>query len=405
MLKKFLCAAVITWSMTLPGAAATVTYLGQQQDSFETAHVFRLEGEITTGDVERLAKAVDRDGGGARVLLELEGPGGDYLTGLSLALELRQRGIKTVVRTGDACFSACAIAFMGGSAELRDPLLSAEDDIPRQAPDRQLERGALVGFHAPYLDVSSSTYTAANVQDAYRDAVDGISLLIRLAGHLYIDPLELPRLLEPDRDSAFMTDTVDAVRALWIEYPDPDHLRVGMIGTFTRTMVTSACVNRWYHRQRRSALSGYGSAHRVAMEFDEGSALLDNGEQGLSFGVRRVVSGTNATWLAYMPISMTEDGRNFVWCVFDPSPGSLPSVFYRPAGTIEELFEPLEVGEGLWGLRLVGDIINPAAGTEGYQFTLLQTIDMVPAHTSLDDVATRIHFYQRTEMDLAKLAR
>jgi hypothetical protein len=396
--------AAFAWALATPGAAATVTYLGEQEDRFDTAHVFRLEGGIEDGDTERLTEALASVGDNVRKVLELRSPGGDYLSGLSLALELRQRGVKTVIRAGDACFSACAIAFMGGSAPVRDPEISA-DVIPNQPPDRVVEAGARLGFHAPYLDVSSSEYTAANVQDAYRYAVDGISLLISLAGHLYIDPLELPRLLEPDRDSAFMADTVDAVRSLWIEYTNPRHRVIGQVGTFTPSMVTSACVNRWYHHQRRSALSGYGIAARVSSEFDEGSELLGNDEAGRSFGVRRIIFGQNVTWVAYMPVAMTDDGRDFVWCLFDPSPGTLPRVMYRPAGTIEELFQPLDEGDGIWALQLAENTIRPDASFEGYQFNMLDVVDLVPASTKLEDVEARIRFYQSTEVDLARAAR
>lgn len=358
-----------------------------------------IGGEIVAGDAERftaeLANARPGNSEGRKIVVELSSPGGSYVGGLLLAIAFRRSGAATVVREGAACYSACALAFLGGSEPLRD--VADGSAIPDQPPSRTLEPGGTIGLHAPYLDVPAADYSAANVEGAYRNAVDGISMLVALAEHLYVEPTELPRLLEPGRDSTFLVDTVDAVRSLWIEYPDY-RLQFRHLPSITPSMVRNACVNRWYHRQRRSALSGYAVAAKAMRDFEEGSELLENGEAGFGFGTRLVKQGTAASWLTYMPVKMTPDGKSFVWCVFDAGVDS-PRVLYRATGTIVELFEPLENGD-IWAFASSEGVVNPE-GDVGIVNGTLRVFDAVPADTALDAVADVIERYQASETALA----
>ena len=374
-------------------------------ESGRTTVLFRLEGAISQDDVKSVKATIDSAKIGIpkvdEAVIELESPGGVYSAGLKLATEFRRQGIGTVVRSRDECYSACALAFLGGAERLRDTTVYP-GEIPNQPPARVLEPGALLGFHAPFLEIQNSTYNASNLQDAYRAAVDGISLLISLSDHFYVEPAELPRLLEPDRHSAFMVDTVDAVRTLWIDYADRS-LQPRDLRSITQTMVASACINKWYHRQRRSALPGYAQAIRAAKDFKEGSALLRNGEQDLAFGVRPVRHGTQISGVAFMPITMTKDGKNFVWCIFDWGRGE-PRVLYRPAGTVADLFRPIAKSNDIFDFQMAEGVI--AANTEGgVAVDLLRVLDMVPADTRLVEVSQTIRMYQTAEPDLFTLAR
>ena len=370
-------------------------------DRFGTpALLVTLEGPIEDGDVERFkAETATASPEAERTIVELSSPGGSYVEGLLLAAAFRWAGAATVVRSEAECFSACALAFLGGAEPLRD-VSSEGGDLPDQPPSRTLEPGGTLGFHAPYLNVPAANYTADSVGNAYRAAVDGISLLIQLADRLYVEPTELPRLLEPDRDSAFLVDTVDAVRSLWIEYPDYS-LQFRNLPAVTPSMVRNACVNRWYHSQRRSALPGYAIAARAMRDFEEGSELLDNGEAGLGFGVRSVRQGTVKSWIAFMPVAMTPDGKSFMWCVFDAGVNS-PRVLYRAAGTVAELLGPLQGGD-IWALASTEGIVNPEADV-GIINGMLHVSDTVPANTPLEEVAAVIRQYQSSEESLAKSA-
>ncbi|MBB3937361.1 hypothetical protein [Aureimonas phyllosphaerae] len=387
--------AALAWT----GAAHTADFSSRNAPDpiGTTALVITLGGAIVDGDVERFGREASKSSpDGERVVVELRSPGGSYVEGLLLAAAFRRAGAATVVRGGAECYSACALAFLGGAEPLRDVGVEG-DDIPNQPPSRTLEPGGTLGFHAPYLDVPEASYSSATVGEAYRAAVDGISLLIQLADRLYVEPTELPRLLEPDRNAAFMVDTVDAVRSLWIDYADRS-LQFRNLPSITPSMVRNACINRWYHRQRRSALPGYGIATRAMRDFEEGSELLDNGEVGLGFGVRTVRQGTKRSWVAFTPITMTPDGKEFLWCVFDSGLGS-PRVLYRAAGTVEELFEPLGDGD-FWEFSSSEGIVNPDADV-GVPNGMLIVMDTVPADTPLAGVASVVASYQSEEKGLA----
>jgi hypothetical protein len=262
--------------------------------------------------------------------------------------------------------------------------------IPSLPPHRSIEPGALLGFHAPYLDIPESSYTAKNVAEAYTAAVLEIARFIAIADHLYVPTAELPKLLKPTRDDLYRVDHVDAVRILGIDYIDPTLFRD--FKGYTRSMILNACINNYYHRRRRSSLGGYATAASVRDDFIEGSKLLENGEEKLAFGIRRMKQGTVSTWLAFTPIAMTQDGRAFVWCLFSPSPG-VKTTFYKPAGTVAELFSELE-GKNIVEFSQSGTTLT--VGHEGAE-TWIEVLDMVPPDTKLTDVGSRIAQYQAAE--------
>lgn len=402
MIKPSIIAAVSVFAATTAVFAAKVSWLGMEEQNGTRVSIIRIEGPVEDGDTESflqvLAPASQGVGRWDRLVVQLNSPGGSYPEGLLLAETFRRNGVATEVVSGDYCYSACAIAFLGGSERYPDVEPVAEGALSNQPPDRSLAIGAELGFHAPYLDIPASDYSAENVQDAYRLAVDSISMLIALADHLYVEPAELPRLLAPGRDEAFMADDVDSVRSLWIKYTDyslqPRHLR-----SITRSMVANACINRWYHTGRRSALAGYEIAQKVQSEFELGSRLLGNGEK--AFGALKIGQGAVDTWIAYLPIAMTSDGRNFVWCVFDSGKG-MPSVMYRAAGTVEELFAPYRDDWNVWALQARSDLLLRPREAQIDQS--LRVLDMVPADTKLLEVLDVIDGLQRIEADLADLA-
>ncbi|UIJ85251.1 hypothetical protein LZK77_16165 [Rhizobium leguminosarum] len=183
-----------------------------------------LRGDIAPGDAERvdsLFKKIDIAAAAAwgGMVIELDSAGGSYDEGLSLAATFRRNGIATVVKKGSKCFSACAIAFLGGSKSLDDPTPTTVDDpLPDQLPSRSLESGGEIGFHAPFLIVPDTEYNSATVQEAYRNAVDAISNLVALADSLYLAAADLPKLLRPTQTELFLADTADAIMFLGIRY-------------------------------------------------------------------------------------------------------------------------------------------------------------------------------------------
>lgn len=395
--------AAICLSAAVSAQAATVSFEGVVNGLLGPEARFRLEGEITEGDSRRVRQAlveanisVEQDPG-RRIAIALNSPGGDYHEGLDLALAFRRLGLATVVRETDECYSACAVAFLGGVDLPKDPTpVEDHDPLPNQKPSRTLEKGGELGFHAPYLSIADGSYDAALVQDAYRAAVLGIARLVSVADRLYLVPAELPRLLAPGRDEMYVADDVDAIRVLGINYDDHSYqIRDGY--TFTHSMVLNGCVNRYYHLGRRSSSDGYKIALSSLEEFIEGSKLLENGEDAFAFGLRGIGQGTGSTWLAYMPIAKTQEGDRFVWCIFSPGLGA-PTTFYKPAGTIEELFSELKGKGDLWEFSSSPTTI--ALSTGNWVDDMMRAVDLVPPGTKLQGVGSQLQSYQASEQAL-----
>ncbi|MER9095516.1 hypothetical protein NKI34_31725 [Mesorhizobium sp. M0700] len=386
--------------------AAEVTFVGKVEHQGSEAVGFRFEGEINDTDSTSIKAALAKAGIAndgevwPSIIVELDSSGGSYQSGLDLALLFRRLGLATVVKSGDRCFSACALAFLGGTQRATDPTPAAEDGpIPNQLPDRSIERDALLGFHAPYLSLNGSSYTADNVSEAYTAAVLGISRFIAIADHLYVSTAELPKLLKPTRDDLFMADNVDAVRFLGIDYTDYT-LQIRDLQSITPSMILNACVNRYYHLRGRSSLPGYDAAASVREEFIEGSKLLENGEEKQVFAVRRIKYGERAINVVFTPIAKTDDGRSFIWCLFGPV-GPDATTIYKPAGTIEELFAELKTGGGQWWEFSSSETTIKVGHIDTIE-TMMRVLDMVPPETKLADVGATVKQYQANEPPISQ---
>lgn len=164
-------------------------------------------------------------------------------------------------------------------------------------------------------------------------------------------------------------------------------------------MVLNACVNRYYHLQRRSSLAGFSTALSVLAEFVEGSKLMENGEDSIAFGVRRIKQGTLNTWLAYLPIAKTQDGTRFIWCLFSPDAVS-PKTFYKPGGTIEEMFAELKGKNDLFDFSTSDTTVK--LGTGDTIGDLMGALDLVPPQTTLSDVGRQLDTYRTTEKPIRR---
>lgn len=394
-----LVALGLTSLLSESATAADFSFVGLKNGPIAEAR-FRMKGDIQQGDVQRLDEALQSSGithaqdPWRRIVVALDSAGGSYHEGLDLALAFRRRGLATVVRSGNRCLSACAIAFLGGTALPKDPNPVGDDEpLPDQLPERSIEPGAILGFHAPYLSVPNEDYDASVVADAYRSAVLGISRLVTIADRLYVVPAELPKLLAPTKDELFVADDADSVRFLGIDYEDRSYQMRDKPG-ITRSMIVNGCVNRFYHLKRRSSVEGFSIAKATIDEFIEGSQLLENGEDKIAFGTHPFRQGTINTWVAYLPIAKTSDGKNFVWCLFGPNPSDLRT-FYKAAGSIEELFASVEGNGDLMTLTTAADMISPTTGD--WIYDMVRDIDLVPPDTKLNKVASVLDQYFASE--------
>ncbi len=194
-----------------------------------------LSGPIASGDLDRLK--VLAPGGSS---LCLDSLGGDFLEGLAIAEWLAGRNVTTIIGNGASCYSACAIAFMGGS-EWEQIYLSK----------RKLHLGGRLGFHAPYLIALSKTYSGSELQATYAEGLQAVARMMKLGSDMgedgFIPERVMLKLLAAGPRDLYMVDDVIKARELNIE----------LIGVpkakWTTAALCNACVVRNERRARTDA--------------------------------------------------------------------------------------------------------------------------------------------------------
>lgn len=97
-------------------------------------------GPINSGDSERLLEVLGYDDGMSQFYIHMDSNGGDLFEGIKLGRLINQNELETIVDANGSCFSACAIAFLGG---VRRYTTGTE-------PGRIIVWGAHLGFHGFY---------------------------------------------------------------------------------------------------------------------------------------------------------------------------------------------------------------------------------------------------------------
>lgn len=189
-----------------PAEAANVTYrtdqAGAQPSRLDgaaslTSRQIRLTGPIVEGDSARLREMLSELRGTIHAAdeplatIEFNSNGGDVYEGLNIGYLLREFEVASLVRSGDVCLSACALAFLGGTASNRPPNLR---------PDRRIEIGGTVGFHNFFINPDSPGLPSAATSRegmivGFDLARDGSALLVRYAAMMSIDTAFIARLL------------------------------------------------------------------------------------------------------------------------------------------------------------------------------------------------------------------
>ena len=139
--------------------------------------------------------------------IEFSSKGGDLLEGIKIGYLLREFDVATLVREGDLCLSACALAFLGGT-QSRQP--------PAAIPSRRIAIGGKVGFHNFTINVGHVQAETRN-DAAAADTVDLCVLLQRV--HLL-----LPHLHHRARAARRRHRRCPAIRC---PHPDFDALLAG----------------------------------------------------------------------------------------------------------------------------------------------------------------------------------
>lgn len=135
--------------------------------------VYRIEGKITKQtlrDLERNADNIRQSMWDDNAAICLDSPGGNFVVGEQIAKFINLKVWRTAVTSEASCFSACAIAFMGGTGSVGMYTYSYRVVYP----------GGALGFHAPRLLVSDGNYSELAVSGAYQLALSSINKLVDL---------------------------------------------------------------------------------------------------------------------------------------------------------------------------------------------------------------------------------
>lgn len=173
----------------------------------------RLSGTIRDGDAIRLGEVLSRLAGPAPITIELASPGGDVREGYRIGSLLKERGVTAVVRKGEACLSACALAFLGGSAGNASTAGAARCN---------LEIGGKVGFHNVWLtpngpggDGTSVDPVTSRLQ-GFNEATGGAARLLRYAAEVGLQPTFVGSLMGRGAEELQYIETVGQFVSLHI---------------------------------------------------------------------------------------------------------------------------------------------------------------------------------------------
>jgi hypothetical protein len=159
--------------------------------------------------------------------------GGNYDEALKMIMVvLKRTNIATIVDRGAECYSACAFLFLSGNAQ------ASEDG--ELAPDRTMDVGATLGFHAPYLNaVDGGTDVAAATIENFRRGVTAIAKLLEIDARNLFPRGLLAKALQVGPNELLYIDTVEKVGVWSIKlkgYKPPRAL--------TSRMLDQACRNK-----------------------------------------------------------------------------------------------------------------------------------------------------------------
>ncbi len=176
-----------------------------------------LAGVIVEGDADRLRKEIDEiakeaaaansvcyvnDGVNSRLIyVSMQSPGGLYSEGWKIAKLFGQPETIAATYVGDSnsCYSACAIAFLGGSAP------GAEGSIIIK---RAIHPTAKLGFHAPFPLLKEKSYTSEDIIAFFLSAFAVSHEFVTDAKSLGIEPEVAQLMLQPTPDQFYDIDSV-----------------------------------------------------------------------------------------------------------------------------------------------------------------------------------------------------
>jgi len=157
----------------------TVGFPDLEYGNFYNATHILLTGPILKGDSTKVKNYIQNELNlkpkKDPVFIFMNSPGGSFYEGVALAEYFYEEAVRTIVWQDQFCFSACAIAFMGGHS-VRHKLAGG--------PIRYLHAEGTLGFHAPYVNTSAG-FTENEIDSAlaaldvgFSSGLDAASILI-----------------------------------------------------------------------------------------------------------------------------------------------------------------------------------------------------------------------------------
>lgn len=330
---------------------------------------FQLTGNIKEGVTDRLRAIVASidlpiNLYDYRALIKLESNGGSWTEGIELAELFRELKIETVVENGSVCLSACAIAFLGGTA------FHPEGG---NIVSRSIDKGALLGFHAPFLNLPERGFSKNDVELSYAVATKEILRAVVILREMAVDPSILAELLIPSRRSFNAIDNVDEVGRLGLH----------VAGLMPRTsldmeMITQYCRNAysWKHNFSASNPDFPEKKNWVTADDVEPRQMIDVPSEYPKGTFRRTL----------IAVADGPEG-SYDWCVFDDYFSWHTSQYtcqgFIDAKTVEQVEQRLEALEVYDAIHIPCDYPQ-AANPRGFDLGVNWTGFYPPATMIMD---------------------
>lgn len=253
--------------------AATIQEAGPAQTDPGLDCSLRLNGEILPGDAKALIARLDTAIAAIpnypshlvnqQIVLCLSSPGGSFIEAVRMAKAIRDRDVTTRVAPGEACLSACAIAFMGGNFNTRSGM--------GWKASRYLHPTSRLGFHAPALNLPTGEFTRQDVLRAYDVAIEAVGLISREANTLRMPQALLTEMVNHRGQDFFYISTLDHVANFNVQ------LYGYSVPRLSRQNTPYACMNAWHWHIGTNPLGDTPESFRAFAEsfLDAGAGLVE----------------------------------------------------------------------------------------------------------------------------------
>jgi uncharacterized protein YraI len=193
----------------------------------------QLSGEIKSGDLSDLTKQVFKEQSTRPrpLTLSLNSNGNNFEEGILLSLFVQRSGLRTLVKAGNRCNSACALIFLGGA--------SVEGGETGIQSDRNIEVGAELGFHMPFTPESLQSISPSAKALSETEAIVQLGILF--------DTLDIPKVIRPklmQQDAAHSLYDATSVEATELLEINVEGL-TEVPQKITRSMAANGCLNSY----------------------------------------------------------------------------------------------------------------------------------------------------------------